>query len=425
MNKAVIGTVAVIGIAAAAGGGYWAGTRQGPAAPAPVAAASKGGAGAGAQQATAVEAVKVRLAQLPQTLTAVGSLRSDESVVVRPEVAGRVAAIMFTEGQRVQKGAPLIRLDTSINDADVKQARANFVLAKNKYDRAVDLQKQNFISAQARDEAENNLKVAEASVALAEAKFAKTEIRAPFSGVIGLRTVSVGDYVKEGADMVNLEAIDPLKVDFRVPEVFYTQLRPGQSLDVALDAQPGRVFPGNVYAVNPLIDAAGRSVVVRATVRNPDTSLRPGMFARVRLITKDVKDALVVPEEALVPQGEDQFLFRVIDGRAQRIKVEIGQRRDSRAEILKGIAAEDIVITAGQAKIRDGSPVKVVRVDEKGRAEKGADGDRLKDDKAAAKRASEPVSTAKAEASPAGRAPQPGTPAPAKADATPATRVRS
>jgi membrane fusion protein (multidrug efflux system) len=366
MNKAIIGVFAVLGVAVAAGAGYRTGTRHTP--PAVTAASAspsgKGGAqGAGSGPAITVEAIKVITAALPQALTAVGSLRSDESVVVRPEVAGRVAAILFKEGQRVPKGAPLVRLDTAINDADVKQARANYTLAKSKYERAQDLQKQNFISAQARDEAENNFKVADAALSLAEAKFAKTEIKAPFTGVIGLRSVSVGDYVKEGADIVNLEAIDPLKVDFRVPELYFSQIRAGQPLEVTLDAHPGRTFTGQVYAVNPLVDAAGRSVVVRAVVRNPDTSLRPGMFARVRLITRDEREALVVPEQALVPQGQDQYIFRVVDGRAQRMKVEVGQRRDGKAEIVKGLEPQDIVVTAGQLKIRDGAEVKVARVD--------------------------------------------------------------
>ncbi|HZQ63507.1 MAG TPA: efflux RND transporter periplasmic adaptor subunit [Casimicrobiaceae bacterium] len=367
MNKAVTGVLAVVGIAIATGVGYWAGARHGTATSAPAAsgiAAGKGGGQAGAAgQAITVEAVKVSTAALPQTITAVGSLRSDESVVVRPEVAGRVSAILFKEGQRVAKGTPLVRLDTAINDADVKQARANYTLARSKYDRAIDLQKQNFISAQARDEAENNFRVAEASLALAEAKFAKTEIRAPFTGVIGLRSISVGDYVKEGADIVNLEAIDPLKVDFRVPEMFYSQIRVGQPLEVTLDAEPGRTFTGQVYAVNPLVDAAGRSLVLRAVVRNSDTTLRPGMFARVRLITRDERDALVVPEQALVPQGQDQYVFRVVDGKAERVKVEVGQRRDAKAEIVKGLLAQDVVVTAGQLKLRDGVAVKVARVD--------------------------------------------------------------
>ena len=195
-------------------------------------------------QPISVEATPVAVASLPQIIVAVGSLRSDESVTVRPEIAGRISAIGFTEGQRVQKGAMLVKLDAAINEAEVQQARANLELAKSKFDRAVDLAKSNFISGQARDEAESNFKVAEAALALAEARLARTEIRAPFSGLIGLRQVSLGDYVKEGADLVNLESIDPLKVDFRVPEVYLKQIRAGQALQITLDAIPGRTYTG-------------------------------------------------------------------------------------------------------------------------------------------------------------------------------------
>jgi membrane fusion protein (multidrug efflux system) len=289
----------------------------------------------------------------------VGSLRSDESVTLRPEVAGRVNAILFKEGQNVRQGMTLVRLDPAINAAEVQQAKANLTLAKSKYDRAVELSQRNFISGQAKDEAENNLRVAEAAVALVEARLAKTEIKAPFSGVIGLRVVSVGDYVKEGADMVNLESIDPLKVDFRVPETYMRQVQPGQTLTVTLDALPNRKFEGKVLAVNPLIDAAGRSVVIRAIVRNADTSLRPGMFTRVNLITRDEKDALVIPEQAIVPQGDEQYVFRIVEGKAARVKVDIGQRRDGKVEVLKGLDVNDLVVTAGQLKLREGMPVTI------------------------------------------------------------------
>ncbi|HEY3553502.1 MAG TPA: efflux RND transporter periplasmic adaptor subunit, partial [Casimicrobiaceae bacterium] len=211
-----------------------------------------------------------------------------------------------------------------------------------------------------KDEAENNLRVAEAAVSLASARLAKTEIRAPFSGVIGLRVVSVGDSVKEGADVVNLESIDPLKVDFRVPEIYLSQVQAGQTLSVALDALPGKAFDGKVSAVNPLLDAAGRSLVIRAVVGNPDRSLRPGMFARVKLITRDERDALVIPEQAIVPQGDEQYVFRVVDGKATRVKVAIGQRRDAKVEVLNGLAPNDVVVTAGQLKLRDGMPVTIV-----------------------------------------------------------------
>lgn len=368
MKISVVAVITLVALAVAAGGGYWFGQQR-------IGASAKSGSGGavapaavdkgqgGPPTAILVEAITAATASMPQTITAVGSLRSDESVTVRPEVAGRVTFIGFEEGRPVPKGAMLVKLDPAINAAEVQQAKANMTLAKAKYERAIDLQKQGFISGQARDEAENNLKVAEAAESLAGARLAKTEIRAPFSGIIGLRSVSMGDYVKEGQDMVNLESIDPLKVDFRVPEVYLKQVQVGQTLQVTLDALPGRTYDGKVFAINPLVDAAGRAIVVRAQVKNADTALRPGMFARVRLLTKQEVDALVLPEQALVPQGEDQYVFRVVDGKAVRTKVEVGQRRDGRVEVVKGIAPGDTIVIAGQIKIRDGTAVTTAAAD--------------------------------------------------------------
>jgi membrane fusion protein, multidrug efflux system len=363
MSKAALGGIVALALVLAAGGGYWLGNHKttpadGASTGASGSVATKGETGAGTQaQATPVETAAVESRRLPQAITAVGSLRSDESVTLRPEVAGRIATIQFQEGQRVAKGMTLVRLDAAINEAERQQARANHTLAKSKFDRAVDLAKSNFISGQARDEAESNYKVAEAALALVEARLAKMEIKAPFSGIIGLRSVSIGDYVKEGADLVNLESIDALKVDFRVPEVYMRQVQSGQPLEITLDAYPNKTFEGRVLAVNPLLDAAGRSLVIRAQVKNQDASLRPGMFARVRLITKDVAEALVVPEQALVPQGNEQFVFKVVDNRVARTKVEVGQRRDGKAEILAGVTVGEIIVTAGQQRLRDGVTV--------------------------------------------------------------------
>jgi membrane fusion protein (multidrug efflux system) len=366
MNKSAIVATAALGIVAAASAGFWVGAnrpladRAAATAPANTAASAAAPASGANAAPTTVEATRVVVMAMPQSITAVGSLRSDESITVRPEVAGRISAILFKEGQQIGKGMALVRLDPAINQAEVQQARANLKLAQTKYDRAVELSQRNFISGQAKDEAENNLRVAQAAVSLVEARLAKTEIRAPFAGVIGLRVVSVGDYVKEGADIVNLESIDPLKVDFRVPEIYLRQVQEGQTLTVTLDALPGKKFEGRVFAVNPLVDAAGRAVVIRAIVRNTDTSLRPGMFARVNLITRAEKEALVIPEQAIVPQGEEQYVFRVVDGKVSRVRVEIGQRREAKVEILKGLAANDVVVTAGQLKLRDGMPVTVI-----------------------------------------------------------------
>jgi len=361
MKKVFVSGFAIVLLGLVAGGGYWFGQQRGAGmAPAPKAATAPGPAPAGQASGVAVEASKVARVALPQGITAVGSLRSDESITLRPEVAGRISAIQFREGERVVKGTPLILLDTSVTAAEVLQARANMTLANQKYTRALDLEKKGFMSGQARDEAENNQKVAEAALTLAEAKLAKLTIRAPFSGLIGLRSVSVGDYVKEGADMVNLEAVDPLKVDFRVPEIYLSQVRVGQSLQLTLDAMPGKSYEGKVFAINPLLDAAGRAVVIRAQVHNQDATLRPGMFTRVRLLTREVQDALVVPEQAIVPQGDEWYVYRVMDGKAQRTKVEIGQRRDGNTEIIKGLQDGDVVVTAGQLKLREGVAVNVV-----------------------------------------------------------------
>lgn len=355
MKRASIILFSAVGIAAASGLGYWAGksqpARQGGPAPSKAPAAGPPG--------TPVEAMAVKQISLPQSITAVGSLRSDEAVLLRPEVAGRISEILFREGQGVRQGDVLVRLDSSVQRAELDQAKANLSLNQSKFERAVDLQKKGFISSQARDEAENNYKVSKASVDLFAARLAKLELKAPFSGIAGLRQVSVGDYVKDGQDLVNIETVDPLKVDFRVPEIYLKQVAVGQALQLGLDAFPNQTFTGQVFAINPLVDASGRSIVIRAQIRNPGSVLRPGMFARVRLIVGGNQETLAIPEQALVQAGDDVYVFKVSDGRAQRARIEIGQRRDGIVEVTKGLAKTDVVITAGLQKIRDGGPVKV------------------------------------------------------------------
>jgi membrane fusion protein (multidrug efflux system) len=169
----------------------------------------------------------------------------------------------------------------------------------------------------------------------------------------------VGDYVKEGQDLVTLEDISALKVDFRVPEQLLAALRPGQAVEMGSDALPGRKYVATVDAIDPLVDQAGRAVLLRARLRNSDGQLRPGMFVRTRLIVSQRQNALTVPEEALVPVGADQFVFRIADGKAQRVKVRVGVRRAGAVEVVEGLAAGDTVVTAGQLKLRDGVQVVV------------------------------------------------------------------
>jgi membrane fusion protein (multidrug efflux system) len=200
MSKSLAGVGFVAFFAAVAGISYW----MGKSSSAPVGAPAPGATKDGPPPGIAVEATRVLVQRLPLALAAVGSLRSDETIIVRPEIAGRVAEIHFKEGERVAMGALLVRLDDSVQRADLDKARANLVLSKSKLDRAEDLRKQGFISSQARDEADNTYKVAKADVELMEARISKATISAPFAGTIGLRQVSIGDYVKEGQDIVNL-----------------------------------------------------------------------------------------------------------------------------------------------------------------------------------------------------------------------------
>jgi len=192
---------------------------------------------------------------------------------------------------------------------------------------------------------------------LSRARLDKTDVRAPFSGILGLRRVSPGDYVTPGQDLVNIEDIDPLKVDFRVPERYLANLSAGQRIRVRVDAFPDRSFEGRVYAVDPQIDPAGRSIAIRARIDNPERVLRPGLFARVRLIVDERPNALVIPEQAIVPRGERRYVFRVKDGKAVLTEVRVGQRRQGSVEVVEGLSEGDTVVTAGQLKIRDGVSV--------------------------------------------------------------------
>lgn len=329
-----------------------------PAAPAgqgaPAAAGKPGGA-----FPTAVEVARVAASDFTDDAVAVGTLKSAESVMLRPEMAGRIAAIAFRDGAVVEAGVALVTLDAAIQEAELAQARANLALARTSYQRSEELLAKKFISQQALDTAAATLKVQEAAVALAEAKVAKTRVKAPFRGMVGLRNVSLGDYVKEGQDLVNLEDIGTLRVDFKLPEAYIGRIAKGQAVEVNSDALPGQRFKAVLDAVDPLVDPNGRAVSARARLDNRDGKLRPGMFVRVRLVFGERKGALMLPEQAIVPGGQPA-VFKVVDGKAVMTKVKLGVRRAAQVEIAEGLAAGDVVVTAGQLKIRDGAAVRPV-----------------------------------------------------------------
>ena len=309
--------------------------------------------------AVPVEASKVVAAPLSEQVTAIGTLLSDEAVTISSEIAGRLKEIHFEEGQPVEKGALLFSLDDSVYRAQL-DASAKLKLAAQTNKRTSTLFSNKYATAQSADEAASNLAVNTAAVELARVQLDKTRITAPFAGIVGLRHVSAGEYITAGQALVNLEAIDPVKADFRVPEKFLPAIRVGQTIKIKVDAFPEDSFEGRVYAIDPRLDVAGRSLLVRAMVPNRDQRLRPGLFARVTVLLQLKEDALSVPEQAIVPQGESQFVFKIVDGKAKLTKVKIGTRREGRVEIVEGLTAGDQVVTAGQLKIRDGSPVTIV-----------------------------------------------------------------
>ena len=499
-SRAIYSVVAVVGIAAASVGAWWYQSRpQGPTeiavqagvpAQRPGRAVSASAGAADGPRAAGVEVVKAERARLQDDAQAVGTLRSRQSVMLRPEVAGRVREIGFADGATVRRGQVMVQLDDTLQRAEIKQARAQVSIAQANLRRNQELVAQSFVARRVLDESSASLQVADAQLALACARWSRMAIRAPFDGTVGIRNVNLGDYVKDGADLVNLEDISSMYADFRLPERFQGKLRQRQMVQLQLDALPGRTFTASVEAIDPLIDVNGRSVGVRAVLPNtmgeavrqggvrtgavgggagggaaaarttpaaggaagrsggrdtqgagaaaaaavpagvataetaacaaeqqgataragtggtggsggsggsggtggsggvggrvagdgPGGPLRPGMFARVTTVFAVREQALVVPEEAIVPQGGRQFVIKVVDASAAprsaeqpaarearlvslRQEVKLGVRQLGMVEIVDGLQEGETVVVAGQQRLqRDGTPLRIVEL---------------------------------------------------------------
>ena len=368
-----------------------------------------------------VEVAKVEKSPLRDDAQTVGTLKSRQNIMLRPEVSGRVVALGFADGSQVRKGQMLVQLDDSLQRAEIQQAQAQMSIAQANHKRNQDLVSQGFIAQRSIDESQASLQVAQAQVALTCARWERMRIVAPFSGTVGLRTINIGDYVKDGADMVNLEDLTQLYVDFRLPERYQSKLSAKQTVEVVIDAMPGLNYQARIEAIDPLIDTNGRSISVRAMLRNdgasdasgkkgapplkplepavatpapvpPDTAcpprpvliadkftppgpLRPGMFARVNALFALKSEALSIPEEAIVPMGDKQFVIRAVAPEAVagagplppdsklvslRTEVKLGARSPGRVEILSGLSADDTVVVAGQHRLqKDGTALRV------------------------------------------------------------------
>jgi membrane fusion protein (multidrug efflux system) len=372
--------MALVGICVASGAAWWLQNKTGASGDAAKPAVSAP-TGAGAGKAPAVEVAKVETMTLVDETQAVGSLRSLQGVMLRPEVGGRVKQIFFNDGQRVRKGQVMVQFEDQLQVAQLSQAKAELSIAEANHKRNQELVTQNFISKRSLDESGAALEVSRAKLALADATLQRLKVLAPFDGITGLKQVNVGDYLKDGADMVNVEDMDAVLLDFRLPERFQAKIRAGQKAQLTIDALPGRPFTAIVQAIDPLIEASGRSVGVRGCIDNRQQQLRPGMFARVNAVFGSRDNALVIPEEAIIPQGGRAFVVKVVAGDkpdtlvSARVAVKVGLRQPGKVEILEGLTAGDTVVTAGHQRLqKDGTAVRVVDLSQPGGGGKPAGG---------------------------------------------------
>lgn len=310
-----------------------------------------------------VVAYMVEPQPLNAEITSVGTLEAGEAATLRAEVQGTVATIHFTEGASVKQGDLLLEIDNRTYLQEYNQAKASYELARLTEQRRRKLLKNDFVSAQSADEAVAGLSETSASMQAAKVRLEKTRITAPFDGVVGLRALSVGDFLNVGDTITEVVALDPMKVQIAVPERYFSRVKDGLPVTLNVDAWPGQSFTGALYAIDPNVDAGTRNVTIKAMVRNKERALRPGMFARVSLSLGMTDNALLIPEEAVIPKGEAASVMKVVEGKVEPADVALGLRRDGKVEVLSGLSAGDVVITAGQMKVGPGMPVTVIPAD--------------------------------------------------------------
>lgn len=285
----------------------------------------------------------------------VGTLTASDTVTVSPEIAGRIVSVSDAQGGRVAKGDVLAQLDTSIYKAQVAEADAKTKLWRANAQRTNNLMAKGAGTQKSVDEATSELGIAEAALNLAQANLAKTTITAPFSGSLGMRMVSSGEYMDPGQAIFTLSRINPLYVDFSVPQTELAILHEGTPVNVRTDAFPDETFAGRILAIDPKLDAAARAVSVRAEVANDDGRLKPGLFIEVEIDAGKIDNAVVVPEQTLVSRGDRVFVYALVDGKAVMKPVKTGLRQAGKVQIVEGLTVGETVVTDGQLKLRPGA----------------------------------------------------------------------
>lgn len=305
-----------------------------------------------------VNMTAVTATQWQNSIEATGSLSAFNGIMVKAEIDGRITKILFKSGQFAKNGQPLIQIYPDIIRAELQQAQAQLNLNELDYQRALKLYQKHFVSSSDLDKARATMTSSQAQVNQFKAQLSQTLIRAPFDGKLGLRQVSLGDYVTAGTGIVNLEALDPIRVDFSVPEIYVSQLKVGQSVSVRSRSFPTETFKGKIYAINSVIDPNTRSLDVRASIPNNQHKLLPGAFVEVTPMLGNPQSVLVVPQTAIVYSADENFVYKVINQKAVKTKVTLGLKLDDNLIIItSGLKTGDQVVSGGQVKIQDGASV--------------------------------------------------------------------
>ena len=324
-------------------------------------------AGSSLPPGTPVIVAEARLAPLTERIEALGTLRANESVAITSNVTETISAVHFDDGQRVSEGDLLVEMTSAEEHALLEEAQARVAEAQSQYERVRSLVAQRSAAGSWLDERKRARDTARAVLVALESRLADRVVKAPFDGVVGLRNISRGALVEPGDLITTLDDDSLMKLDFTVPSLYLAQLQPGLEIQARARPYGERVFDGVVRGIDTRIDPVTRSVQVRALLPNPARALRPGLLLRVELLLNP-REALVVQEAALLQQGTNHYVMRLVDGDAgstvERRQVRIGTRQPGLAEIRDGLAVGDRVVTEGQDKARPGQPVKVLAVDD-------------------------------------------------------------
>ena len=317
-------------------------------------------AGPGGFPPVQVVAVAARQQQVVESLSLVGTLAANESVEITSETDGVIQEIPFLEGERVEEGRLLVRLDESKLAAAVAEAEANFKLSAATYERSRQLFRDRLISQQEFDQAAATFEFNQAALDLKKRQLKDTRIYAPFEGVVGARQVSPGQVISKNQTITWLVDLDPIKVEVDVPERFLGQLRVGQSIELRVAAFPGREFQGTVFFISPFVDPATRTALVKAEIPNESLELKPGMFANLDLTLKIRNEAIVIPESAITLSGDRATVFTITSSNTAALReVQIGVRMPGHVEIARGLSRDEKVVVEGLQKLRPGAPVRI------------------------------------------------------------------